>query len=187
MSDNSDAARDRPRSWGASQRPARRPTVERDGRAFGFDIEAALTHLMTAALALGFAFYAWRTGMSVETVAKRVGGAALAYVASRRLTTLFGDWKAWRLRGAATLWLPLEWQFAVSVASFVLARRLPEMARKEPNLNRRLFGLPTPLLLGAALYAAFVFGQPYLPKELRTLLMLDALGGTFTSVSPRAK
>ncbi|QLP97553.1 MAG: hypothetical protein HZY79_09345 [Rhodoblastus sp.] len=145
--------------------PPRRPTVERDGSAFGFDIEAALTHLATAALVLGFAVYAWRTGMSVETLAKRCGGAALAYVASRRLTTLFGDWKAWRLRGAATLWLPFEWQFAVSIVSFALARQPPEMARKGLDLENRLFGLPTQLVLAAALYAAFAFGQPYLPKS----------------------
>lgn len=165
--------------------PRRRQTVERDGRVFSIDAETAATHAITTALVLGFAVYAWRVAMPPEEIAKRIGGAGLAYLASRRLTILFGDWRAWRLRGAATLWLPFDLQFAASVVSLALALQLPRMERDGIDLKRRLFGLPSQLLLAAAVYAAFVFGAPHLPPELRALLWLDTFGGTFSSVNPK--
>lgn len=165
--------------------PPRRPTVERDDSVFGFDIEAVLTHVMTTVLVVGFAVYAWKTGMTPDALATRVGGAALAYFASRNLTVLFGDWKAWRLRDAATLWLPFEWQCAVSLVSFVLARQLPQMAREGLHLEKRLFGLPSQIVIAAALYAAFYYAMPHLPPQMRAALMLEQTGrGVFMQIGP---
>lgn len=164
--------------------PHRRPTIERDGGVIDADAETALTHVLSAALILGFGVYAWRTGMSVSDVAWRAIGAVLAYFASRRLTALFGDWKAWRLRGAATLWAPPHLQFAITVVAFALARQLPNIKRDPLIAERRLFGVPSEVFAAAAVYAAIAFSGPHLPREWRALLMLDQFSGTFTSISP---
>ncbi|MBK9082345.1 MAG: hypothetical protein IPL88_09855 [Rhizobiales bacterium] len=163
--------------------PNRRPTVERDHSVLDEGAEAFVVNLATAALAIGFLVYAWRTGMGWSEAAGRIAGAAIAYFASQRLTVLFGDWKAWRLRGAATLWLPTHLQLTVSVVSFVLARQLPQMQTHGVDMDRRIFGLPGVIVFAIAVQALMSYFGPDLQPVFKQAFGVD-LFGTF-SVSAR--
>jgi hypothetical protein len=159
--------------------PNRRPTVERDHSVLDEGAETFVVNLATAALAIGFFVYAWRTGMGWSEIAGRIAGSAVAYFASMRLKILFGDWKAWRLRGAATLWLPTQWQLIVSAVAFALARQLPQMQTHGLDANRRIFGLPGVIVLAIAIQAAISYFGADLNPMLRQLFGVD-LFGTFS-------